>query len=296
MKNKIVKIVFCIIAVQSIIYLSACSDSRENTKSNIQPDSTSQVERSTESEQTFPATEDFVTESTEEITDASDIDIFLVDESFVKNNQGFYKKDGEKYYTLYGFCPLETITSECIGFKDDYWTWLYGDVPNENEIVTYGEVPILSFEKDDRIVAYSSNKVPELRLLPADLHGYTPCIQKGPLGGLTSYSFVDLRNNSRIQKRSDDIQKLQVQDMNSNVLDDYRNLEKGSKCIVSWYEGTEYSEISMEANSLCYDFTYDNKIIVEGTLTKNGYAEYDLSDVPSGKYYTGSGGSIIEIL
>lgn len=79
------------------------------------------------------------------------------------------------------------------------------------------------------------------------------------------------------------------------VLDNVYNLEKDAEVIVSWYEGTNYSEYTCVAN-LKYYYAYDKDthsklgddstgpLEFEGELHKEGYATYDFSNVEPGTY------------
>ena len=84
---------------------------------------------------------------------------------------------------------------------------------------------------------------------------------------------------------------VEIKDSKGNVISDIPsiyNLNEGEDYIVSWYEGTQYREVTLPADSKYYvlarDRLDDPEYIVSGTLTKDGYAEYVISGVESGTY------------
>ena len=86
-----------------------------------------------------------------------------------------------------------------------------------------------------------------------------------------------------------------VDDMDGNPVEDYFNLQYGEKYNAHWFEGTSYIEKEMFADCKVFELpSNDSYVAIEGTLTKNGYMEYDLSSLEPGIYYHRDGG-LIEI-
>ena len=90
---------------------------------------------------------------------------------------------------------------------------------------------------------------------------------------------------------------LVISDSDGNPVDDPFNLEYGEIYTVSWFEGTQYHETNLAATSKCYVDTdgkpnFFDAYEIPGELTKEGYAEYDLSEIPAGLYHINRGALI----
>ena len=64
-----------------------------------------------------------------------------------------------------------------------------------------------------------------------------------------------------------------------------RDLGYGTMYTLSWFEGTEYHEVKAPATCRVYKVDEAGRIIIPKSMNKDkGWAEYDLSQVPAGKY------------
>ena len=152
---------------------------------------------------------------------------------------------------------------------------------------------IPSFEPNDKIVSYSDNIVLKLTLSKADFAGYTLCTLKKDAGGGGYYHFIIYQNGTYsedIMIKNGDVHGV---DKNEKEVESRFGLTQGEEYTVYWYEGTKYHEYKMKADYPYYqvhDKKSDDYYEIEGTLTKNGYAEYDISNIPAGIYQVFGGG------
>lgn len=167
-----------------------------------------------------------------------------------------------------------------------------------------GDVPIPLLGENDKIIAISRVSVPVLKLFPVELGGYSFLLDD-------DNSYVTIRNlwekNDMIAIPRELFETVEIMDKEGNVYsvkDCLNNLEKNQVYTLSWYQGTTLNQEEVVANSRVfywsgYGYTGDDYYEVEGTLTTDGYAEYDVSSVPSGVYkvFTDSvySGGLIEI-
>lgn len=148
--------------------------------------------------------------------------------------------------------------------------------------------PVIS--KTDKIIYISPSDVATLLLDPITESGYTA----GLLLADNQMYDVDeiLRKKGRLDTHAMDNY---VGDPNSTptinngkyTTDDFHDgilpLTQGEEITLNWYEGTEYKEVKKNA-TYHYHIISKERIEIAGTLTKEGYAEYDLSNVPDGLY------------
>ena len=143
-----------------------------------------------------------------------------------------------------------------------------------------GEVPVPVIGEGDKIVSYSSENVPVLRLLKANYYGCAVRLETNP--------GYDNLLDRRAEAYWLDPGTTEVRDSGGDLVEDIYNLNEGDEYMVSWYEGTQYNELSLPADSKFYVLeggsTGRADYEIDGALTKDGYAEYDLSGVSPGIY------------
>lgn len=290
------RIVSVLMAVVLVFMLAACGGG--TTTSEPINTGTSEVQ-STVNENDVPteSSEPNVEPTTVE-DDADPLGALLITEEYARENSSIcLLKDG-KLYSLSYFSQ----------YRPDYE---YGDAGirlERNNIYMYtsflldeddgfsscGVVPIPVMDDQSKIVLYSDNTVSKLRLLQVERRGFSICLSKNA----SNIALLDLESGDWISSQSRKMSNLKVYDTNDNVIDDYHDLEYGQKCMVSWYEGTQYYELPMEAICNYYVLPNGNTSVnsyeTEGILTKEGYAEYDVSDVAPGLYMVASYGGLIE--
>lgn len=152
-------------------------------------------------------------------------------------------------------------------------------------MISYGDVPVPVLQDLDKIVMYSDKgDVPTLTLRQVEFIGYTISVYEDDV----TYYVFDLALHSpaameQIKKRN--INNFTVTDEEGSLLDDWRfGLEYGAEYTVSWFQGTQYNERKIVADSKCYRSVNEERIKLEGNLTREGYVEFDLSGIPAGLY------------
>ena len=167
-----------------------------------------------------------------------------------------------------------------------------------------GDVPIPVLEDDDYIFSCSADSVPTMGLHEVDFYGYALPVWEAEYDDNVFLYDVDTEE----YHSGTDITNFEVADIDGDPVDDYYDLGQNKNYTVSWYIGTQYEEYTLAANSSFY-IDHSNEpvgiriapdYVIEGELTKEGYATYDLSDVPSGIYWitnetANSMGGLIEI-
>ena len=89
--------------------------------------------------------------------------------------------------------------------------------------------------------------------------------------------------------------KVTVNDSEGNEVTELHDLEKDSVYTVFWYEDVRYYETRLKASCTHYDVDESaDTVVIDGVMTDEGYAVYDLSQVPAGLYMTNDYG-LIEI-
>ena len=172
---------------------------------------------------------------------------------------------------------------------------LYHNLGDQDGMISNENIPVPCLEENDQVICYSSSDVPSLRLYPVEFYGYSPnCMVLSSYGGPDPFVIfdnqVDVPNHMIYSLM--DVMGLEFTDESGNKIEDYHNVPENTVCTVSWYEGTQYHEEKLTAFCRTYSVSNELAYEIEGTLTKNGYAEYDLSSVVSGIYKIQTGGLI----
>ncbi len=140
-------------------------------------------------------------------------------------------------------------------------------------VISLIDADAITLESGDKLIKYDLGTPPSLKLYPAEQNGYT----------------VAISGYDR-QYVSDPI----LSDKDGNEVEDWYNLEYGAEYTVSWYEGTQYYEVVYPAISRVYQYSEDKSeaVELEPIYTKEGYVEYDTSNLEPGLYYDVYGGII----
>lgn len=155
---------------------------------------------------------------------------------------------------------------------------------------SYGDVPVPVLGENDLVVSYSSSSVPTLGLHSVSYSGDAICLEYDD--NLGTLKFYDAENREACFETGAD--SADVTDENGDSVIDWCDLDRDEYYTVSWYEGTQYNECSMRAECKFYDdgesdvsvaLRLDPEYEIEGERTKNGYAVYDLSEIPAGTYF-----------
>ena len=312
------KLLFGLLLVTGVILIAGCN---QNTSvQNTTPENTSPIEAGTTDEATTPPDEseeiDSVTEQVTESAGAelddteSDLEssqdelaVLMVDESRVlEESSSFFIRRDDHLYTLSYRILSTTSGVDYSGIGKavysgtaprEFYSFVYED---NCFYVSYGDVPVPTLEENDLIVGYAATGgVPNMFLQKINFYGYGLCIYE-----IQNAVVIWTSNSSEtIQIFRGNIDNIHVLDKDGNEVDDYRNLTRGDPYSIVWYEGTQYNEIQTCADCCWYDFG-DNKpgeheYVIEGELTTDGYATYDLSSIPPGIYFIDNYLGLIEI-
>lgn len=233
---------------------------------------------------------DGVEEAIDESEDVDELDL-LIWEPNEENNEIFFLSRGETYYSLGAIDPLkaEEYLPISLSGQNTYggcttYSGVFVGAPERlrDGFISLGEVPVPVYEEGDRIIVYSDEAIPDMQLRKVNFYGYAI---RMTLSG-DNYSVYD--DATRDEHFGLTTSNTEVRDSSGNVVEDIYDLEEGETYNVTWNEGTKMHEISLLADSRCYvpeksrldDPEYD----IKGSLTNDGFAEYDLSGVAPGTY------------
>lgn len=197
---------------------------------------------------------------------------------------GAYLIRDEKIYSL-----NSSVNSNIANFHYGYVSLIGGSILYWGQagqmMISFGDVPIPVLQESDKIVMYSDEgDVPTLGLRQVEFVGYTIPIT---VNNLYYYIYdLSIRTSDAMEglKRRN-INNFSVSDSEGTLIDDWRSgLEYGAEYTVSWFQGTQYNERTLVADSRYYENANDERITLEGTLTRDGYVEFNLSELPAGLY------------
>lgn len=159
------------------------------------------------------------------------------------------------------------------------------------EVVSHGDVPVLVLEESDKIVMCSpKGDVPILRLYTTVYEGYTL-----PVYGREYYDYSIHSSKAWVGKY--DAKSITITDSEGNERG-VNGLDRGAEYTISWYIGTLYDETTLVADCRAYSLEGTTLTEIKGTLTKNGYVEFEIPELAAGYYCVsgeGAGRGIIEI-
>ena len=228
-----------------------------------------------------------------------ELEILKVSSGYASAQGGIYLKRGENLYVISDqFVPRISGAKYNVGLVwNDRVSLYYEQDPlsppfgSSVGIFSCGEVPVPVIEDNDLVVGYFTSEPFTMSLRKVSFYGYTiPVMFDGSNGGIWNEGVDGIR-----AVVSGDPAKLTFEDKNGSTPSDPRNLVYGDAYKVSWFAGTQYNELEMAANCSYYKFVnWDEKFVLSGTLTKNGYCTFDLSELKPG-FYALSGGWVIEV-
>ena len=200
----------------------------------------------------------------------------------------------EKNYSLSGAVDcVEGIDYSSIGYYEGdskllvYSPKCYATNDGKNGFFSVGDIPVPVLEENDLVVWYSDDRIPTLGLAQVDFYGYGVSIDVSEYDNHYSLNIYDPETKGKSYEQ--DATNIEVKDSAGNVVDNYYNLNQNETYTVTWYKGTQYNEHSLKASSKFYTDHTSRKYLaadykIEGTLTEDGYAKYDLSEIPAGLY------------
>lgn len=203
----------------------------------------------------------------------------------------------ENYYSLDGVVEcLEDVDYSSVGYvlnlepthkKHLYSPQCYGTIDGKNGFFSVGDVPIPVLNDDDVVAWYADDRIPTLGLAEVEFYGYAVSLWYGEYSGSYNFTIYDSESGEMVSK--DGITNFEVLDSNGDVVGNYYDLDQNESYTISWFEGTQHCEYVLSATSKFYVDCTDRKYIsadyeISGELTNDGYARYDLSNIPAGIY------------
>ncbi len=198
-----------------------------------------------------------------------------------QRSQAYVKKANGKIYAT-RYVPLDKRSQYKIGINGGQ-DILLQNVVKQDGYALLGDFPILTIEDGDQLI---TTGVDSLRLwrIDASRIGYTILVVESSYGR----SILDVDRGVVAETLHTTVKQFEIRDESGNLisLNDRYALKQGTKCTVSWFEGTNYQERQLTANYRCVtqDLRISDTINLQGTLDKNGYAVYDLSGLEPGDY------------
>ena len=309
MNKKIAATMVCLAIVGSF-GLFGC---QSNT--NAQPANTTTGQQPTTAQTSTTAK----TADTNSAASASSTDEFSIMEVKSKDAAsalgGFYLKRGDRLIALGSSLKEPVKTDPHKGYLN---TYLYKGSPDtvlytavepyypdrysriDDIYMSYGDIPVPTIEADDLIVAFSDVKVPKLEMQRVKFRG----ISIGMDGdhNVNGHEMNDgwIWSSSNPKEKTlmsyDAQEQLQIKDSSGQLATDYYDLVLGEKYTASWGQGTKIVEVESVADCRYYvpenpsQTIYDTDITIEGTVTSDGYAVYDVSGLAPGIYHLFNGG------
>ena len=184
-----------------------------------------------------------------------------------ENKDGIFLKRGDKYYFTDSKIRKQSGIEYTVGIIDEkYVTWVQSareyvvDNRKLKEFV-YDNVPIVDLQPGDIFVVFSSEAPQQLRISQVIDMNYT-------VTGLGD--------------------GFNVADSSGKIVpsEEWYSLKEGEVYTISWYEGTRYHEEKKLADKKCVAVPcyYDESILVDAELTKNGYGIYKIPSLEPGLY------------
>ena len=310
MKKSSYALLVCLVATCALC-LVAC---HSNDTADVKVESESASEVATTDENYSPDdNEDYEDYGEDDIMDPLSI-MEVESKTVAAEYGGFYLKRGDRFITLEASLkePMEEVLGK--GYWNTYAYWgspdliLYdevtstcpGTIPSKDDLImSYGDISVLALEPSDAVVAFSDKEIPTLKLTRIQFAGYSIGMSGNdyPGGSWTDgWIWSSSSPSEKTLITPDAKEEMQIVDSSGQPVEDRYNLEFGKEYTISWYQGTEYTEIQAIADCSYYkplkeEFTiYRFEESIEGVATKEGYATYDLSNLEPGLYYSSRGG------
>ena len=214
-----------------------------------------------------------------------------------------YEVDGIDYYSTQHFAGTDALDIYEPPFEyQDYY--MYRSI---------GNVPAPVIQPDDTVVIHSETEVPTLTLKTVNFYGKSICLTHNLAHDAEFFNYEVEESihyydpDTRKPVHFSGVSNVEIKDSDGELVEDFCNLNDGEYYTVSWYQGTEYEEVTLKAD--CNAYVYESGVDqststepdyeVEPELTEEG-AIYDLSEIPPGLYVTGTephtkSGGVIEI-
>lgn len=159
-------------------------------------------------------------------------------------------------------------------------------------LTSAGDFPVFQVKRGEQLRIYAIDEIPtELELTSANFYGYTiMATQVNFFAPMDEHTHVSGTFASKIG-----ISNVEITDLGGNPVEDVRNLEYGQEYIYSWFEGTQYGEKRMLANSKTFVLNFSDEISLPLELTKNGYCVADTTGLALG-FYSVNKQSMIEVV
>ncbi|MBR3252518.1 hypothetical protein IKF84_00370 [Candidatus Saccharibacteria bacterium] len=234
-------------------------------------------------------------EPQEEAVEKDPYGIFIADEDWIRQTNGYAVERNGKLYALDALMPSTVITEYDCGYQiGEYFIesmdtnlYLYdqreiSDVPTgaTDAVISIGDFPIYYVDSGEELRVYSDRTLEEVKIKRAEFYGYTI-----PATGrqMTYFPILDHLYGGL----DDNITDPTVLKADGTPVEDVRKLNYGEQYTFEWYEGMDYHSQTFEATSRCYVVDDDNlSIKVPVKKTKEGYGIVDLSEVEPGNCYT----------
>lgn len=224
-------------------------------------------------------------------TESPDEDISILKEDKTDYTYGVYLLRDDSIYSLKEFVLTGKNESYSVYQRDDSADGGYY-VFNCSEV---GNFPVPVYQGGDKVILYPTNAssaTAKLELSRVEYKEYSVAVKKDNLGNVYVNNFT---TPVVFHTKAD----VYIESADGTELDNWHELEYGEIVKVYWYEGAEYNERELKAVLKSYqivDSTSNNSqgvsLTIEGEKTKNGYIEFDVSNVPAGIYMTGEHGLI----
>ncbi|MBQ8985135.1 hypothetical protein IJ076_01055 [Candidatus Saccharibacteria bacterium] len=193
-----------------------------------------------------------------------------------------------KYHVGYQIAFFDPINETFLFYDDDRNIGMQTNIKGRT-LTTAGNFPIIQVKKGEPIRVYASTPQQQERILDAEFYGYT--INAAVFDGF--HPIVDcvtgFWNTQPVY-----VNNVDLLDKSGASVDDVRDLNYGEEYLYTWYEKTDYYEIPVVANSLCFA-VLDTYQSVAVDPTKNGYFQIDTSSLSLG-YHAFKGQVIFEIV
>ena len=232
---------------------------------------------------TNPVVDDPVDDGTDSTSDW--YDIYRVSEDWAKTYTGAYLEKDEFLYSLNDASSSKVYANCNVGWRRDELgvTGLYSYADMQfKHIFACGDFDTPVYNDGDVVKSFKNTKLTfkEVKQVGYGVPLVTSSNAKDDWGYIPSFGSSDVKTLNPMQ-----LAQLSVT-CNGNEVENYFDMEKNGDVIISWFEGTDYKEVSFKANCRIYEIVSDAEpIVIEGELNKEGYATYDMSVLPKGTYW-----------
>lgn len=222
---------------------------------------------------------------------------FKVSEEWARKFTGGYLFSNNTYYSLNDSVDIRTFTGYGEGWqiaeRNVTGMYMYSDMEYKH-ITMFGDFEIPVCTKDDELRSFDHT---EFTFVKVHNVGYSAPIVTGSGDWTGRLGFIEDMSSSNItvvDSKSGNISQLSIKDGSGNDIEDLFNMAKDSECIISWYEGTDYNEVKLEAFCKVFELE-EEEIKLEGELNENGYATYNTLKLPKGTYLVKETGGLVTV-